>query len=153
MEPFEQKLVDAGKRLYVADHMLTSTYPLLRDPKLLLGVLENTFFAFKFGISGFMEHERYFKRISPYHKDSELTTFKLKIKNKYGFDSAFIKTYEKLADAVKLHKTSPIEFSRNDSFVIASDTYSLKKISPEELKKDIKTCKDFLVAIDKIIQR
>lgn len=153
MEPFEQKLADARKRLHIADHMLTSTYPLLRDPKILVGVLENIFFSFKFGLSGFMEHERYFKRIPPYNKDSELTTYKLKIQTRYGFDSQFGKTYENLADAVKLHKTSPIEFSRNDSFVIASDNYSLKKLSPEELKKDIKTCTAFLLAIDRAIKR
>lgn len=153
MESFEKKILDARTRLNVAEHMLLSTYPLLKDPKLLVGILENVFLAFKYALSGFMEHERYYKRISPYAKDSELTTFKLKIQSKYEFDRVFAKTYDKLSEAVLLHKNSPIEFSRNDSFVIASDTYSLKKLSPDELKKDIKTCKEFLSVLTQTMKR
>lgn len=148
MESFEQKLHEADKRIHVADHMLTSTYPLLRDPKLLLGVLDNLHGAFQNAISAFMEYERYFKRIPPYNRSSEFMTFKLKAP-KYGLSGEYTQTFEKLSDAVALHKNSPVEFSRNDSFVIASESYSLKKLSPDELKKDIKTCRAFIAIVRK----
>lgn len=151
MEIFEQKLAEADKRIYVADHMLSSTYPLLRDPKLLIGVLENVYSAFKNTISALLEHERYFKRIPPYNRATEIVTFKAKA-SKYEF-SKYIQTYDRLSEAVEFHKTAPIEFSRNESYIMASDTYSLKKLSTDDLKKDIKTCREFIAGVKKIIVR
>jgi hypothetical protein len=153
MEEFQKKISEAKKKIYIADHMLSTTYNLLNDPKILLAIVDNIHISFTLALSGYLEHERIFKRISHYNKtpESELNFFKLRVYKKEGFDEDYIKTFDKLRDILREHKNSPIEFSRDKSYVIASDKYNLKKITPEDIKKDIKTCKNFLALIEKKI--
>jgi len=150
MEDFEKKIAEAKKKIYVADHMLSTTFSLLNDPKILLAIIDNIELAFTYGLSGYLEHERMFKRISHYTPtpESELNFFKLKVHKKEGFKDEFVNTFDKLRDIMQAHKTAPVEFSRNKDYIIASDSYSLKRITPEDIKKDIKTCKDFLQFVE-----
>jgi hypothetical protein len=135
--------------------MLSSTYNLLKDPKLLLAILDNINLAYIHALSGFLAHERLFKRIPHYNNtpESELNFFKLKVHTKYGFDKCYIETMDRLNDILATHKDAPIEFSRDKNFVIASINYDLKKISPDDLKKDIKTCKDFIREVQEKIKQ
>lgn len=150
MENFDKKIDESKKKIYVADHMLSNTYNLLKDSKILLATLQNIYEAFALALSGFLEHERMFKRISHYNpeRESELNFFKLKVYHKYDFDEKYIKTIDKIVDTLRAQKDSPIEFTRNQNYIIASDAYDIKKISAEDLKKDIKTCKDFIFEVD-----
>lgn len=153
MESFEAKLKDSKDKIYVADHMLTNTYGLLKDSKILLAIIDNISLAFEGALSAFLEHERLFKRISSYNKtpESELNFFLLKVKSKYDFDTDLIDTYVKLREILAAHKDSSMEFSRKGNFVIANEEYDLTKITPEDIKKDIKSCKDFLAVVEKNI--
>lgn len=154
MEDFEVKLKDAKNKLYVADHMLTNTYGLLKDSKILLAIIDNISLSFEGGLSAFLEHERLFRRISAYNKtaDSELNFFILKVKDKYEFEEDFEKTYSRLREILRAHKDSSMEFTRKGNFVIANEEYDLTKITPEDIKKDIKTCRDFLLLVEKKIK-
>ena len=150
MEDFEQKIGAAKQKIYVADHMLSNTYNLLKDPKLLLAILDNIHLSMTQALSGFLAHERLFKRIPHYNDEpeSELNFFKLKVFNKYGFEQHYVDLIDRLRDILQAHDAAPVEFSRDKNFVIASSNYDLKKISPEDLKKDIKTCKDFIREVE-----
>lgn len=154
MESFEVKLKDAKDKIYVADHMLTNTYSLLKDPKILLAIIDNISLSFEGALSAFLEHERIFRRIPSYNQtpESELNFFLLKVKDKYDFDSDLVETYVKVRDILAAHKDSSMEFSREGSFVMANEEYDLTKISPEDIKKDIKSCKDFQAIVEKKIK-
>ncbi|MGM5484120.1 MAG: hypothetical protein ACQER9_04360 [Nanobdellota archaeon] len=151
MEEFEDLLKKADDKIYVAEHMLSNTYSLLGDPKLLLAIVENVGTSYQNAISGFLLHERLFKRIPPYNRtpDSELTFFYSKVVPKYGIDKNYIQDYQKIKETIKAHKDSPVEFSRKGNYVIASDSFNLKKVSPDEIKEEIKKCKGFLKIIKK----
>ena len=43
MEKFQELREISKKKIFLADHILTQTYPLLKDPKLLLATTENIF--------------------------------------------------------------------------------------------------------------
>jgi hypothetical protein len=43
MEEFQVLRDKAVEKIKIADHMLFMTYPLVKDPKLLMSILENTF--------------------------------------------------------------------------------------------------------------
>jgi hypothetical protein len=45
MEKFQELREVAKKKLQLADHILTMTYPIVNDSKLLLAVVENMFLA------------------------------------------------------------------------------------------------------------
>ena len=86
MEKFQELRDSAGKKLQIADYMLTMTYPLVRDPKLLLSVAENLFLAYSYSISSLLHYERLFKRIPTFQEDfsSKLDMFADRCLGKYG---------------------------------------------------------------------
>lgn len=153
MESFQQKFQIAKQKVYVADHMLSTTYSLLKDTKILLAILENVNVAYSNALDALLEHERMFKRIPPYNntESSKLNLFKMKIQKAYKFDLMHANTMDKLIAIVQKHKDAPVEFSKDNKFVIASETYDLTKISPENLKTDIRLCKEFIAQVEKVI--
>ncbi|MCP3682530.1 MAG: hypothetical protein GY861_07545, partial [bacterium] len=46
MEKFQEAREKARKNINVADHMFCMTYPLVKDNRLLLAILENIFLGF-----------------------------------------------------------------------------------------------------------
>jgi hypothetical protein len=153
MENFERDFETAKKKIYLAEYMLTNTYALLKDPKLLLAILENIQMSLEFGLNAILGYERIFRRIPPFHNslDSKINTFKLKVQKRLKFDDKCIKIILKISDILNEHKNSSVEFSRNKKYVIANDAYNLKTISVEDLKENINICKDFLNKINQIL--
>ena len=49
---------EAIRYMKLSDHLLTMTYPLVEDPKLLKVVLKNLFLSIKHALSAFYENER-----------------------------------------------------------------------------------------------
>ena len=62
MERFQELREDARKRLQVADHLLTITYPLVKDAKLLLTISENLYYCVENAMNALLEHEKLFKK-------------------------------------------------------------------------------------------
>ena len=63
MEKYEEIRDKAIKNIKIADHMLTQTYPLVKDPRLLLTVLENVFLSLTNAIGALLYFERLYKRV------------------------------------------------------------------------------------------
>lgn len=154
MEKFQEDLDAAKKKIYVADHMLSNAFTLLKDPKILLAIIDNVHECFTKSLSAFLAHERLFKRIPSYstNPESEMNFFKIKIIKKYGFDEQLVETFDKVRDLLIAHGQAPVEFSRKDSYVIASNKYDLKTISPELTKQFIMDGKSFLSFVEKKIK-
>ena len=57
MEKYEELRDMARKKIQIADHMLTMTYPMIKDPKLLLAVMENIFLALTNSIAASLLNE------------------------------------------------------------------------------------------------
>ena len=146
MEQFQAARDEAIKKLRVADHMLTITYQLVQDPKLLLAVLENIFLAMENAMSSVLYYERLFKRIPPFPEnfESKLDMFKTRIQPKYRINDDYIKMIQELREVIVEHKRSPVEFARKDRFVICSDNYKMKTISIPEIKKYVASAKLFI---------
>jgi len=146
MEEFQRARDKAGEKLKLADHMLTQTYPLVKDPKLLLAVIENIFLALTSGIASILYYERTFKNIPPFvdNFENKFNLFKEKCVPKYNLRKEYIELISEIKEAVIAHRKSPIEFARKDNFVICSDNYKLKTITIEQIKKHIDLTKTFL---------
>ncbi|RMF06793.1 hypothetical protein D6764_01435 [Candidatus Woesearchaeota archaeon] len=155
MERFQIAREKARRNIQVADHMLTITYPMVKDPKLLLAVLENIFLAITNGMASVLYYERLFKKIPPFHDtfESKYNMFVAKIIPRYNIDKKILKIIAEVRDTILEHKKSPVEFARKDSFVICSDNYKMKKITIEELKKYISETKKFLEQMNSITRK
>ena len=148
MQRFESLLVDASKKLKIADHMITMSYPLVEDPKILFSASTNIFSSMELAMTALLEVERLFKRIQPYANNfqSKLTVF-IKMSDKHGIKKEHLELLKELYEIKEAHKKSPVEFSRKDKFVICSNTYEMKTIELKDLKNMINKAKLFIEQI------
>ncbi len=139
----------------VADHMLTMTYPLVKDPKLLVAVLENLFLATTNAMGAILYKERYFKRIPPFHDtfESKFGSFKMHIVRKMNIDAKWVRFIAQLKEIVNDHKKSTTEFPRREKYVMADEHYRMRTISEVELKKHLKKTKEFVYMILEMVRK
>jgi len=155
MEKYKELISNAKKKIHVADYMLTMTYPFVKDPKLLLVILENIFLAIANAIGSVLYYEKTFKRI-PAFKDSfasKFNIFKEKIAVRYKIKQEYTDMIQEVGEIILEHKKSPVEFTRKNSFVICSDDYKMWTISTDKIRSYINKSKSFVNIIDNIIKK
>ncbi len=152
MEKFFEARHKAKKYLRTADHILTMTYPLINDPKLLLAVMDNIFLAATNSISAILYFERYQRLIPPFHDnfESKFNMFKFKIIDKYNLDRSYVQIIQEIKEIIVSHKKSPVEFSRKDVFVICSDKYQLQTVSINQVQSYLSKVSKFIKQIEDI---
>lgn len=155
MDRVRDALDKALKNAKIADHMLTQTYPSVNDPKILVAVLENVFLSLTNAMAALLYYERLYKRIPPFHNtfESKFNIMKFKVAHRYSIDKDYMALISNVKSIIVSHKKSPVEFSRKDTFVICSDRYDLKTISPNEMKGYISKTKDFVQKVEGIISK
>lgn len=155
MEKFQEYREAAKKKITIADHMLTQTYPLVNDAKLLLTVLENVFLALSYSMNSVLSYDKLFKKISvfPENFEAKFHFFKAKCVPRYNIDKEYLSMIREIKDIIVAHKKSPVEFVRNDRFVICSDDYRMKTVSVDQLKKYIAKSKVFIKEANNIVSK
>lgn len=141
---------DAKKNIFLADHILTQTYPLVNEPKILLSVIE---YIYKANLN-IIEYLLTNLKI-PYHKndESKINAFKNHIVKEYHINIEYITLVEDIRIILQKHKKSPVEFTRKDKFIICSETYNLRTISVNQMKKYIRIAKIFLMEAENIVRK
>lgn len=155
MEKFQELKESAKKKIMIADHMLTQTYPLVKDVRLLLTVLENVFLALSYSMTSVLHYDRLFKRINAFPENFEgrFYFFRDKCVPRYKIDKEYLELIREIKDIIIAHKKSPVEFVRNDRFVICSENYRMKTVSVEQLKKYIAKSKIFVQETSNIVTK
>ena len=155
MEKFQELRDAASKKLQLADHILSMTYPIVKDPKLLLSVIENLFLAFTYGMGSVLHYERVFKRIPPFPDNftSKFELFKDKCSRRYNIDSEHLKIIQDIKEIIVAHRKSPMEFSRNESLVICNGNYRMKTISSNMMKTYVEKAKLFIKNVSTIVSK
>lgn len=154
MEKFQLLREEALKNYRMADHMLNVTYPLIKDTKLLLGVTDSLFLAFTQAMSSILYHERLFKLIPSFNDNFESKFHSLQQKrSRYNIDQGFFELMLELKEIIFLHKTTPVEFRKNDRFIICTKNYKVKAITANQLKNYLKKTREFLDLMNQITSR
>jgi len=155
MEEFQLARDRAHSKFKMADHMLTQTYPLVKDPKLLVAVLENLFLSLTNGMAALLYYDRTFKRIPPFvdNFENKFELFRHKCVPRYSLSKDYITLISDVKEAVIAHRKSPLEFARKDKFVICQDNYHLKTISFDQIRKYIDLTKTFLKETSAIVSK
>ena len=153
MEKFQELRDLARTRIKVADHMVTMTYPLVKDSKLLLAALENVFLSLSYSVGSVLHHQRLFKKIPPFQDtyESKYNMFLSRIVDKHKISKEYIALMQEVHEIIEEHKKSPVEFSRKDRFVICSDTYKIKEVSVEKIRSYIAKTKEFVGKAEAIV--
>jgi hypothetical protein len=154
MEEFQLLRESALKNYRMADHMLTVTYPLIQDTKLLLGITDNLFLTFTHAMSSILHYERLFKLVPAFNDNFE-SKFHIfhKKRSRYKIDQEHFDIMLELKEIILLHKKSPIEFKRKDRFVICTNNYKVKAITANQLKNYLKKAREFLDRMNQITSR
>jgi len=155
MEAFQLLRDDSIKRIKIADHMLNVTYPLIKDPKILIAVTENIFLSLSYALGSLLHYERLFKKI-PDFKDnfkSKFEIFKNSCIKRYSLSEGYLKLLQDVKNIIMEHRKSPVEFKRNDSLVICNDHYRCRTLDECLLKKYLADSKLFLNEISLIVSK
>tara|TARA_Y100000310_G_C20549822_1_gene747486 strand:- start:302 stop:682 length:381 start_codon:yes stop_codon:yes gene_type:complete len=105
-----EKLIEAYDEYKKAKHLLKVTYPVTKDPKLLLGVIENI-------------HNSMHQAIAIQKQHLQST------------NSQIMATLQELKEITAAHKKSPMAFQRKDKFIICNQDYLMKEISAPKVKQ------------------
>ena len=152
MEKFRAYVAEANKAFKTADHLIYVTYPVLKDNKLMATALEHLHSALKNGVAALIYYDAAYKRISVFPSDFSLQfrIFRENTARRYGIGEDACTMISDVTELIQNRRESPVEFSRRDKYVIASQTYKLRMITIEKMKQYIAQAKMFLDKVNKV---
>ena len=147
MEKFLLYLEEADRMLKTADHMVYVTYPLLKDKRLIIKILNEIYLGTLHIINAILQYENYYKRIALY-KDAKLNfyIFKDKCASRFGISEQELNSIVEIFNLIEKHKESPMELVKKDKFVILSNNLHTDIVTIEKLK-------EFILVVMEIFKR
>ncbi|MGA2130558.1 MAG: hypothetical protein ABSG05_03030 [Candidatus Pacearchaeota archaeon] len=145
MEKFLESLEEAEKTMKTLDHMVYVTFPLIKDKRLLLKVIQEIKKSVTDCITAILQFEYLFKRVNLSRDPKEnFKTFTEKCAPKYGIDKNELALIFELFDFVEKHKASPFEFIKGEKVVILSESMNQTTLSLDKTKQFLNMAKDIL---------
>ncbi len=145
MEKFLENVQEAEKNLKTIDHIIYVTFPLIKDKRLLLKVIQDIKGITTRCITSILQYEYLYKRVG-LHKDSRenFKTFTEKCAPRYGISKDEIRLLLELFEFVEKHKESPFEFVKNGKIVILSENSRPATLTLEKTKEFLIMAKNIL---------
>ncbi|MCK5624416.1 hypothetical protein KAI04_01075 [Candidatus Pacearchaeota archaeon] len=154
MEKIFENLEKSEKTIQTADHLLHVTYPLVKDKRLLLKILVEIKKGIASCINAVLQYEYLYGRVRlSTNPKLNFKKFLEKCCPRYNIPETNVKKIIKLFDIVEKHKSSPMEFVKEDKIVILSENMSSEIITLEKVKEFIDSSKIILQKSKKIILR
>jgi hypothetical protein len=154
MQKFNDLVLEASKKLRLADHMTYVTYPLLKETKLLLTIIERINKSLTTALDAYLYYDYLYKRISymPDNLREKLDVFERSSAKRYnlqGYSSLILEINEIL----KKHKEAPVAFTKKDKLVICSQNYKIKTLELEDAKNYLSKAKLFILRLHNILKQ
>lgn len=139
----------AEEKLKIADHLLSTTYLVVKEPKLLVSVIENIFRAIDLSIVAVLAYEKHFKNIPNYGQTFEECSemFRRKIMPKYSLSSEFLEFAQHMKEMVDEYKKTSTAFTKKQTFVIADNDFNVRLLTEPEVKKTLAKAKILITHI------
>lgn len=151
VENFRLSLEKAKKTLDEADRMVYTIYPVIKENRLFIKILEELHSSLINLIKAILQYEYAYKRIKLYVDAEENFETFVECADHYNIPNEEISDIKKVFFLLKKHKSSPMEFVRKDKFVIMSDSLKIESISLDILKHYLNTTKDILHKVEAIL--
>jgi hypothetical protein len=147
MEKFLENIIAAEKKIQIVDHMIYVTFPLIKDKRLLLKILQEIKNAVMDCISSILHYEYLYKRITLYkNPKSNFKIFIEKCTPRYQITKEEINLILELFDFIEKHRESPFEFIKDDKVIILSNDLNPKTLTIEKTK-------EFLILVKNILRK
>jgi hypothetical protein len=154
MEKFNESLDKAAYMLRIADHMLYMTYPLVKEKRLLLKILNEIYLIVLNIVNSILQYEYVNKRINLYKNSREnFSTFKDSCAGRYSITGEQIRKILEIFELAEKHKQSPFEFVRNNKVVIVTNAFHTDVITIEKMKDYLFLAKDILGKAEAIVKK
>lgn len=154
MEKFLEGLAKAEKTIQEADHIVYVTFPLIKDKRLLLKVLQEIKNAVILCINSILQYEYLYKRIRIYKEAQDnFRSFREKCAPRYSITPEEITKILELFDFAESHKASPFEFMKEDKIVILSKSMQPKTLTLEKTKEFLIVTKDIIKKAGETLRR
>lgn len=145
MEKFIEYLNEAQRIIKASDHIIYVSYPLIKDKKILLKIIEELKKAIVFCINAILQYEYLFKRVMlSENARKNFETFITKSSERYRITKKEIKMILELFELVEKHKRSAMEFLKNDRVVILGSSMDKNFLSVEKTKEFLILSKEIL---------
>jgi hypothetical protein len=154
-------LADASRQVQIADHLLTVTYPMVKDPKLLMSIIEHLRRAVEDAADAVVEfHIHRGEYELPKHavagqqpgKHDVLVAFSdlvhVRNPNIPGALEA-VEACRELTATAQHFKEAPVSFPRDEKLVIADHDYALEEVTQVALKANLHTVKQFVHGVQR----
>ncbi len=146
-EKYIESLNRALKALQIADHMTYITFPLIKEKRLLLKILDEIHFSLLNAINSILQFEYLYKRIQLYRDPKEnFRTFIEKCAPRYELTKEQVDMILDIFALEEKHKKSPMEFIKNNKVVIMSESLNTNYI-------DLQKIKEFLILSKEIVRK
>ena len=143
MEPIYRKfldsLVEAEKAWKSADYLVNVTFPILKDPKLLIRALESLDKETRLVISVILQVEYLFKRIElAKDREENMIVFVKRCAKRYGIGKEDEGLIKEILFLGRKHKESGFEFGKDGKAVILDDFGNSYQLDREKMKTLLK---------------
>lgn len=136
MEKFLENLEIAQKKLSTASHMIYVTFPLVKDKNILLKSLVEIKNIITNCINAILQYEYLYKRIKLQENPKEnFNTFIKKSAPRYSINSNDITLILNLFSLTEKHKSSSVEFMKDNKVIILSENLKPETLSVEKIKE------------------
>jgi len=147
----DESFKEAKYKLNSASHLLTITYPLIKDQKMFSRILELLAQALEAGITAALLHAHYAESI-PLLKKFELDyPHFVKKKEEYGLSAEELKRIGEVMFLAKKLKEASMEFPRQESLIILSERLETEQIDERRLRFFLSIVNGVLSKIEKKI--
>ena len=152
-EKFEELIENAKRHIRTADHITYVTFPLLKEKRLLLKVLDDMYLVMVSIINAILQYDYVYKRINLYKSPLEnFKIFRQRCAKRFGITDEEINSVIEVFKIVNQHKNSPFEFMRKDRIVIMTDNLHTETISIEKIKQHLAYTKSMLSKAELVIK-
>ncbi|MDD5331615.1 MAG: hypothetical protein PHE43_02230 [Candidatus Nanoarchaeia archaeon] len=137
-----------------ADHLTYVTYPLVKDLKLIITIVDSLYRSMEAGVNAVILYERLYKRIDlvPESFSARLQIFQEKCMPNYGFSREHLLLIKDLKEIMAHRNESPMEFVRKDKYIICSDDYNMKTITIDKIKNYLFQSKSFIIKLNNLFR-
>ncbi len=153
MDNFKISLNEAINAFRTADHLAYVSYPLLKDKRLLLAIVQNLYLAGAKCMEALLRYERLYKRISVIPEDfnSRLSIIEKDLAKNANIGIKTLNSIRELDFLSKHHRDSPTEFYRRDKLVICSEGFAdIRTVDIELLKEHTSNLRKFLEVLKRL---
>ena len=142
----------ANQQFDNAFFLMNTTYPVVKDPKLLIGVIHNLTESFEYAKDSILAYERLLRLIPPYPDNPKFkfNLFRDKTMRRNKIPLKYATLLLDLKEFIELQKKCPVEFQRGNRYVLCNKNYQIKSVSLKEIKEYLHQTKEFLEIINKI---